>query len=71
MINSFIGKLDDFMELLFMSNPIAKQPIILTNNVPTGNLLINKLLNGVAHKYRNIDPMNPPIPIDNNCFNII
>jgi hypothetical protein len=71
MINSFIGKLDDFMELLFMSNPIEKQPIILTNNVPTGNLLINKLLNGVAHKYRNIDPMNPPIPIDNNCFNII
>ena len=47
-----------------------KQPIIFTNNVPIGKLHINILLNEIEHKYLRIDPINPPIPIDNKIRNL-
>ena len=58
------------MKLLLISSPIKKQPIILTSNVPIGKFIIKNLLNDIEHKYLKIEPMHPPIPTDNNCFNL-
>ena len=68
--NSFNGYFGEFMILLFINNPIIKQPTILIANVPIGKSIIKNLLNSIEHKYRNMEPINPPAPIDNNNFNL-
>ena len=68
--NSLTGEVVDAIKRLFINNPIKKQPITLTSNVPMGKSLINILLNVVEHKYLTIEPKNPPMPIDNKIFNL-
>jgi len=69
-INSLRGKFDEFIKRVLINSPIIKQPIIFTSNVPIGKLPIKILLNDVEHKYLNIEPINPPSPIDSNIFNL-
>jgi len=68
--NSLNEYLDKFMILSFIKSPIKKHPKILIIKVPMGNSFINNLLNNIENKYLDMDPINPPIPINNSNFNL-
>mgnify|MGYP000958671427 CR=1 FL=1 len=52
------------------NKPIKKHPEILISNVPMGKLEPCILLKFIYNIYLIIDPINPPIPTNNNCLNL-